>query len=209
MKDEWSMAYRRPSIVRLSPIWVLIVVNIIIFILTTIDSELINVLALNAINVFHFPWTMVTSMFVHLGPWHLIFNMWTLYFFGTYLSRLVGWGRFFIVYFCGGILGGVFYILMASPFTWVAGASGAIFALGGAMAVMRPNIKVIVFPIPAPIPLWIAVIGGFVILTLLSNSMNIAWQAHMGGLVFGLIMGYFFRRRERSSSYYSVYRVRY
>lgn len=74
------------------------------------------------------------------------------------------------------------------------GASGAIFALGGALTMMRPQLKVIVFPIPAPLPLWTAVIGGFIILSFLPF---VAWQAHLGGLIVGLVAGYIFRRRER------------
>jgi membrane associated rhomboid family serine protease len=120
--------------------------------------------------------------------------MLTLYFFGTYLSRLVGEGKFLFVYFGGGILGNILFLLLAPPFSVAVGASGAIFALGGALAVMRPRIPVFVFPIPLPIPLWLAVIGGFLLLSFLPY---IAWQAHLGGLILGLIAGYFFKRRER------------
>ena len=62
---------------------------------------------------------------------------------------------------------------------------------------MRPQLRVLVFPIPAPLPLWAAVIGGFLVLTLISPFLNIAWQAHLGGLLFGLVTGYFFRKRAR------------
>ena len=74
------------------------------------------------------------------------------------------------------------------------GASGAVFAVGGALAVMRPKLKVFIFPIPLPLNLWIAVIGGLVILSFLPY---VAWQAHLGGLIVGLIAGYIFRRKER------------
>ncbi|GAJ12756.1 unnamed protein product, partial [marine sediment metagenome] len=128
------------------------------------------------------------------GLWHVMANMFTLFFFGRYLSMLVGEKRFLMVYFVGGILGGIFYILLAQPFSIAVGASGAVFAIGGALAVMRPKIKVLVFPIPAPLPLWVAIIGGFFIISFLPN---VAWQAHLGGLVVGLISGYLFRKRER------------
>ena len=86
------------------------------------------------------------------------------------------------------------FILLAPPYSIAIGASGAIFALGGVLTVMRPKLRVFVFPIPVPLPLWLAVIGGFLILSFFPG---IAWQAHLGGLVFGLIAGYFFRKRER------------
>jgi len=135
-------------------------------------------------------------MFLHIEFWHIFANMITLYFFGGYLNRLVGGKKFLLVYFCGGILGNIFLLLLAgfSPYNIALGASGAIFALAGALVVMRPRLPVIIFPIPVPIPLWVAVIGGFLILSFLPF---VAWQAHLGGLVFGLIAGYIFRKRER------------
>ena len=196
------MAYRRSNGFRLNPIWVLIAVNITLFIISVAVPELIFVLGLKPVVILLSPWTIVTSLFVHGGLWHIIANMWAFYFFGTFLSRLVGRGRFLLVYFCGGILGSLFFVLLAPPLSIAVGASGAIFALGGALAVMRPKLRVIMFPIFVPIPLWVAIIGGFFIMLLIPN---IAWQAHLGGLVFGLIAGYFFRRRERRLSYYSSY----
>jgi len=179
---------------KLTPILVIIVVNLLLYIATLIAPQLIYLLGLQPASFLTQPWTIVTSLFVHSGLWHVAANMLTLHFFGTYLSRLVGEKRFLIVYFGGGILGSILFILLAPPFSIAVGASGAVFALGGALAVMRPKLKVFVFPIPAPLPLWSAVIGGFLILSLFPY---IAWQAHLGGLVLGLILGYFFRKRER------------
>jgi membrane associated rhomboid family serine protease len=133
-------------------------------------------------------------MFMHAGFWHIFANMLTLFFFGTYLSRLVGDSRFLLVYFGGGILGNILFIFLAPPLSVAVGASGAVFAVAGALTVMAPRLRVFIFPIPVPLPLWVAVIGGFI---LLSFVPNVAWQAHLGGLVFGLVSGYFFRRRER------------
>ncbi len=189
------MRYRRYQGFKLTPVWVLIAVNFLLFIATTIVPELILIFGLLPINFIHQPWTIVTSLFIHGGLWHIIANMLTLYFFGTYLLRLVGRNRFFAVYFGGGILGSILFLLLAPPFSIAVGASGAIFALGGALTIMRPKLRVLVFPIPVPLHLWVAVIGGFLIISFLPG---IAWQAHLGGLVLGLIVGYFFRRRERS-----------
>ena len=183
--------YRRFS---LTPIWVLIGLNLLLLIVTWVVPELILWLGLVPIGVLARPWTIVTNLFLHSGIGHILANMITLYFFGRYLCLLVGDKKFLIVYFIGGILGNIVYILLAPPLSIAVGASGAIFALGGTLAVMTPRLKIFVFPIPIPLPLWAAVIGGFFIISLFPS---VAWQAHLGGLAFGLIMGYFFRRRGR------------
>ena len=187
--------YRGYQGFKLNAIWIRIGINFLLFVPTLIAPGLMYPLfGLQQAGILFRPWTVVTSMFIHGGFWHVAANMLTLYFFGSYISRLLGERRFLIVYFCGGIMGSILFILLASPFSIAVGASGAVFALGGALAVMRPKLSVFVFPIPVPIPLWSAVIGGFLILSFVPF---IAWQAHLGGMVFGLIAGYFFRKRER------------
>ena len=175
-------------------ILILVIINFVIFIATLIRSELIYILGFQPAAFFSRPWTIVTAMFVHAGFWHIFANMLTLYFFGSYFSRLVGRGRFLLVYFAGGIIGNLLFWALAFPFAVAVGASGAVFALAGGLMVMQPRLPVIIFPIPIPIPLWVAVIGGFLILSFMSG---IAWQAHLGGLIVGLIAGFIIRRRER------------
>ena len=189
------MRYRSYRGHSFSPLWVLIGANTLMFIATFIAPKLIFLLGLLPAVFWDRPWTIITSFFVHGGLWHVTANMLTLFFFGRYLSALIGERKFLAVYFIGGILGSIFYLLLAPPLSIAVGASGAVFAVGGALAVLRPKVKVLVFPLPAPIPLWAAVIGGFLIISLFPR---IAWQAHLGGLVTGLISGYFFRKRERS-----------
>jgi membrane associated rhomboid family serine protease len=190
------MTYRRYQGFNLTPVLLLIVTNIVIFIAARVNPGLILVwLGLHPDAFPVMPWTIVTNLFVHYHIWHLIANMVTLYFFGRFLSGLLGGRSLLIIYFLGGILGNVCYLLLPpSPPATVIGASGAIFALGGALAVVVPRLKVFVFPIPVPLPLWVAVIGGFFIISFLPQ---VAWQAHLGGLVLGLIAGLFFRRRQR------------
>lgn len=188
------MRYRRHSTFNLNPILIIIAANLLMVVAITVSSRLTFRLGLVPAIFLSQPWTIVTSMFVHGGLWHLIANMMTLYFFGSSLSRLVGDIRFLIVYFTGGMLGNALYILLGEPLSVAVGASGAIFALGGALAIMTPKLRVIIFPIPAPMPLWIAVIGGFVILSFLPF---VAWQAHLGGLIAGLIAGYLFKKKAR------------
>ncbi len=180
----------------LNPVFVIIALNIGIFIAVQISPDVL--LQLSLPSSFDRPWAIVTSMFTHHEFFHLFANMITLFFFGSFLNRLVGNRLLLLIYFGGGIVGSLLFILLAPPAIAI-GASGAVFALGGAMAVIAPKIKVIVFPIPAPIPLWVAVLGIFVLLTLLpmlNVLSNIAWQAHLGGAAFGLIAGYILKRRK-------------
>ena len=193
------MGYRRYQSDAVNPIWVLILINFLMWIATEISPGYIySLLALQPATVSVRPWTIVTSMFVHAGFFHLFFIMITLYFFGTNVRGLVSDGKFFLVYFGGGILGSIFYILLGHPLIPVVGASGAVFALGGTLAIMRPKLPVMIFPLPVPIPLWIAIIGFLLIGRFIPG---IAWQAHLGGIIFGLAAGYLFRRKERHFRY--------
>ena len=178
----------------LNAIWYLVGINIILFIATIInDRFIIFFFGLHPAGFLERPWTIVTNLFIHGGLWHILFNMITLYFFGSFLTRLVGTRSFLIIYFLGGLLGNIFYMLLAPPLSIAIGASGAIFALGGTLAVLTPKLRVLVFFI-VPLPLWVAVIGMFFVISL---SAGVAWQAHLGGLVFGLAAGYLLRRRGR------------
>jgi membrane associated rhomboid family serine protease len=198
------MSYRRSD--NIVPVLVIIAVCFVVYIATIIAGmmghDLVSLLGLQTATFLQHPWTIITNLFVHdtssTIPWHLLFNMITLYFFGTFLIRLVGTRDFLLIYFLGGIAGNLVFMLFAyfniltSVFSIVIGASGAIFALGGALAVLTPKLRVFVFPIPVPMPLWVAVIGGFVLMIFVGG---VAWQGHLGGLVFGLLAGLVLRRR--------------
>ncbi len=187
----------------ISPILAIIVANlfvyVLIFILGIVSPSLADriflALALPMPQYFVTqPWTIITSMFLHTSFWHIFANMITLYFFGSAFNGLVGNKRFLLVYFSGGIVGNISMLLLAgfAPYYVALGASGAVFALAGGLVVLRPRMAVMIFPIPLPIPLFVAVIGGFL---LLSFMPSVAWQAHLGGLIVGLLAGYIFRRR--------------
>jgi len=185
----------------MNPILIIISLNVGFAIATAISPGLVYDLGLySPAEIFiDYPWGLITSMFVHDGFFHLFANMITLYFFGSFLNRLIGSGRLLLIYLGGGLMGGVFFVLLGTLLNpdmpaLAVGASGAVFALGGALTVMMPRLRVFIFPIPAPIPLWVAVIGGFVILTFLPY---VAWEAHLGGLLFGLVVGYIFKGQGR------------
>jgi membrane associated rhomboid family serine protease len=190
----------------LNPVFIIIGINLFVFIAANISKPLVYDLGLWAPLelTMQQPWGILTSMFTHTGFTHFLFNMLTLYFFGSYLLKLTGWKQFLIIYLGGGLLGSIFYVLLStliSPdFPGLAiGASGAIFALGGTLAFLMPKMKVFIMFIPIPVPLWIAVIGGGLILSFLPG---VAWEAHLGGLLFGLTAGLIIRRQKKQTYYY-------
>jgi membrane associated rhomboid family serine protease len=145
------------------------------------------------------PWTVISAMFIHADFGHIFGNMITLYFFGTFLVRLIGSNWFVSLYFVGGIAGNLLYVLLGSSLSLVIGASGAIFAVAGALVVMMPRLTVRLFFL-FPMPLWVVILVFFVGWSFIPG-LNIAWQAHLGGLAVGLIAGFFFRRRIRLNFY--------
>jgi len=179
--------------VNLNVLWFIIALNVLIFIITLIRPEIVYLLGLKPVLLSERPWTIITSMFVHGGFLHILVNMISLYFLGSFLIRATGERSFVAVFLLGGLAGNILFALLGDPLSTGVGASGGIFALGGALAVIVPRVPVFIFFIPVPVPLWIAII----ILFLFSFLPSIAWQAHLGGLLLGLVAGLIFRRRRR------------
>jgi membrane associated rhomboid family serine protease len=188
--------------VNLNVLWFLIALNVVIFIIElvvggypiTVNNEVIRFLGLARVLLSQQPWTIISSIFVHGGFAHIIFNMISLYFLGSFFLRAAGERSFLAVFFLGGLAGNALYILLAPPNVIGIGASGAIFAIGGALAVLVPRVPVYIFFIPIPMPLWMAILIFFLLSFLFSE---IAWQAHLGGLLAGLIAGFVLKRRRR------------
>ena len=140
-----------------NPIWIIIGANFLMFVATLIAPKLILLLGLQPAGFLDRPWTIVTNMFIHAGFWHLFGNMVTLFFFGRALIMLVGQNRFLLVYFFGGILGNIFYLVIAlftplgEPLSIAVGASGAVYAVAGALVMLRPNIRVLLYLIVTPL----------------------------------------------------------
>jgi membrane associated rhomboid family serine protease len=180
-----------------NPVYIIIIVNLIIFIAALIDKvKIVGNLGLSPSLFTEQPWTVLTAMFVHAEFWHFFGNMITLFFFGRVLYQLVGTGRFLLVYFIGGIVGNLLYVWLGEPFSIAIGASGAIYAVAGALVVMMPTMRVAIWGI-LPMPLWAVVLLFFVLWSIPNFIPGIAWQAHLGGIVIGLAAGYYFRRTLR------------
>jgi membrane associated rhomboid family serine protease len=182
----------------LNPVIVLIIINFVFYFATLVNHDIAGRLAFSPSLLAQRPWTLVTAMFIHADFLHILGNMVTLFFFGTFLARLIGSNWFVLLYFVSGIVGNVLYFLLnlSSPIA-VIGASGAIYGVAGALVVMMPRLTVRLYFI-FPMPLWAVILIFFVAWSFIPG---VAWQAHVGGLAIGLIFGYFFRRRIRLNFY--------
>ena len=130
------------------------------------------------------PWRMLTALFLHGSFLHILFNMYSLLIFGPILERALGRWRFLALYLLSG-LGGSIAVLLIAPTIAVYGASGAIFGLLGAFFVIQRRLGGNSLQLVIVIGLNLVI--GFVI-------PNIAWQAHIGGLVVGGIVAFVFLR---------------
>jgi uncharacterized protein len=148
-------------------------------------------------------WTLITHMFIHSHETilHLLANMISLMFIGSFVEKLVGKKRFLWVYFGGGISAALLFIVIAGLTkvdinTFAVGASGAIFALGGILAVLTPKLPVLVFFI-IPMPMWIAMIFLLGVMWLISVTAGVPIGniAHLGGLILGVAYGFYLRKK--------------
>ncbi|GAA4101661.1 rhomboid family intramembrane serine protease [Streptomyces hundungensis] len=123
---------------------------------------------------------LLTSMFLHGGYAHIGFNMLSLWWIGGPLEAALGRARYLALYFVSGLAGGALTYLLTASNAPSLGASGAIFGLFGAMAVLMRRMKYDMRP----------VIGLLVVNLIFTFAWSgIAWQAHVGGLVAGVLLG--------------------
>jgi membrane associated rhomboid family serine protease len=125
-------------------------------------------------------WQVVTSMFSHVEPWHIGFNMLALWILGPQLELAVGRLRFLALYFVSGLAGSAMVMFFGPQYGGTLGASGAIFGLMGALAVVALKVGGDVRGIMT----WIGI--NFVLTFTLGN---ISWQGHLGGFVAGTAVG--------------------
>ncbi|MCR4661785.1 MAG: rhomboid family intramembrane serine protease, partial [Clostridia bacterium] len=125
---------------------------------------------------------LITSMFLHIGVIHLLFNIYVLYVIGSQIENFYGKVKYLIIYFISGIIGGLFSCVLSNSLS--AGASGAIFGLLGSLLYFGYNYRVFLGNVLKSqiIPLIIINLG----LDLLMPNIDI-W-AHIGGLIGGFLI---------------------
>ena len=155
-----------------------------------------------------------TSMFLHGGWLHLIGNMWFLWVFGRGVEDLVGSGRYLAFYLGCGVIAGLLQYAI-SPFSRVPtiGASGAIAAVMGAYLIKFPHARIVtlvpifIFLTRMDLPAALLLIYWFVIqffsgigsIGAASYSGGVAWFAHVGGFIAGMLVIRMLKTRPRYS----------
>ncbi|MEV8552358.1 rhomboid family intramembrane serine protease [Streptomyces glaucescens] len=125
---------------------------------------------------------LVTAMFTHQEIWHIAFNMLSLWFLGPQLEEALGRVRYLALYLISGLAGSGLAYLLQPASTASLGASGAIFGLFGATAVLMRRRHYDMRPV-------IALLAINLLFTFSPGS-DISWQAHIGGLAGGVVIGY-------------------
>lgn len=171
----------------------LLIANFVVFAiqkLFQLDNVMIAYLGLYREALFGhlFIWTPVTYMFLHGGLGHIFFNMFALWMFGTELEGNYGTGRFYLLYFLGGIIGGMFHILITGAVPTI-GASAGVMAIVVAYGFTYPN-RIIYINLLIPMKAkWLAI--GYVALDLIgafsSAYSGVAHLAHLGGALVGYL----------------------
>jgi len=181
--------------------WALITINVALFIAGEIFPSFGNELFAKAAQ---HPtlvdrgewWRLLSACFLHASILHVVFNMYALWLFGPLLERRFGSWSFISLYLAGGVAGGTLFQFLGSD-AWAVGASGAIFALLGALLTASYRQRLT--------PAGGAVFGQLLVLLVINLALplfvpNIAWQAHVGGLVAGALIGTVWDRLPRTKA---------
>jgi membrane associated rhomboid family serine protease len=173
---------------------ILIGINVLVYAAQRfLSGDVITLLlALNVINVLNGNiWQLFTYMFAHGSFNHLLFNMLALFLFGYQVEREMGSSEFLLFYLvCGmfaGMLSFLFYLFTGAAYVLLLGASGAIFAVQLAFAVLRPNAIIYfwgIIPLRAPV----MVLGATAIelaSTVIGRNSNVAHLTHLFGFAIG------------------------
>ena len=226
----------RPGRFQVLPVVIknLIIINALVWLAQiTVGRDLISIEDLFALHHFSSPyyhfWQFITYMFLHSSEsfFHILFNMFALWMFGSILENLWGPARFLAFYIVCGLGAGItqalaltydisqyniayelgqisvdqLYMLVNVP---TLGASGAVMGIFAAFAYTFPNSQMIILPIPFPIKAKWALLG-LAVLDVLggisSESTGIAHFAHLGGAAVGIIIVLIWNRKNRNHFY--------
>ena len=186
-----------------SPTYVLILANVVVFLVMLFSGDLGDCSSLtceilaqqNNLVLSGAYWQLFTSMFVHFGPSHLLFNMLGLYYFGRLNENAFSAPKFLAIYLVSGLLGSVMTLVLLPPATLSGGASGAIFGLVGSYVAIARRAQ----------HMGAALLYALVIFVESSILPGVNIFAHLFGLIGGIALGLAFSTRQRAVGYSESY----
>lgn len=204
----------------------LIIINVIVLVATMINENFMyeNFSLFSFHSQFFKPYQFITHMFMHGGIWHLFFNMYTLWIFGSILENVWGSKKFLLFYFVTGLGAALLHNLvleielstlqnavqsgnMAAQTsimnilrTPTVGASGAIYGVLLGYGMLFPNnIISLIFPPIALKAKWFVIIFGAIelLMGVTGTGSDVAHFAHLGGMVFGFILIMYWKKKGK------------
>ena len=186
----------------------LIIANVVVFLAQVVfeqqEMPLEPMFALRPLSSGEFrPWQLVTHMFMHGGMFHILFNMFGLWMFGSILENYWGPKRFLQFYVICGLVAGTAHLLLSDGSA--IGASGAVMGVFAAFAYLFPNTPLYLMFIPIPIKAkWL--MPALILVDVFGavapqQGDNIAHWAHIGGALAGLALVMIWNKRNRNTFY--------
>jgi membrane associated rhomboid family serine protease len=178
--------------------WVLrlVIANVVVFFLQQTSGPITNLFAFVPGLALTRPWTVVTYMFLHGGIGHILFNMLSLYFFGSRLEERLGGRRFLQLYFISGLAGALLSAVFAfnAP---IIGASGAVFGVMYGFAHFWPRDRIYIWGVLPIEARWLVILTTALALFsgITGAQSGIAHFAHLGGFAGGFLYLRFAQRQ--------------
>ena len=167
----------------------LIIANIIMYLMPSQELTASLALSIHGLKSGQI-YQLVTAMFMHGSFSHIFFNMWALYIFGSIVAPILGGNRFMALYLISGLTGNLLWLFanFNSPQpAFLLGASGAVFGVMLAVAMLTPQVRfmMLFFPTPVKVTTLIIVYAMIEIFSELGRLgvNNIAHLAHLGGFI--------------------------
>jgi len=189
-------------------IW-LIIILFIVYIIELMNPTILNLIAFYPHYAIKYPWMFITSIFGDYDLSQLFFDGLALFFLGLSFEYLYGSKNLLILFFLSGIVGNIFFLIQYynNPLISGIGSSAAISGILGALGILKPKEKVIIFPIIIPIDMIYAAIfwAIFNLIGIFYPFIPLGFSAHLGGTLFGFLYGYILKRYKRKTSIDNIF----
>jgi len=189
-------------------IW-LIIILFILYIIELINPPILNLISFHPYYAIRYPWMFITSIFGDYNLTQLLFDGLALFFLGLSFEYLYGSKDLLILFFLSGMVGNIFFLFQYynNPLVSGIGSSAAISGILGALGILRPKEKVIIFPIIIPIDMIYASVfwAIFNLIGIFYPFIPLGFSAHLGGTLFGFLYGYILKRYKGKTSIDNIF----